>query len=233
MHRVKPDDDVPGSVNSYEGLPFHFDLMAPPKYMGVNQAKHKYEDFICREFLLYCKQSPRQGMGGATTFVDCNAVALAIDGDTRELWRETVLVYGTELTDTGGDNNNKETYFGSKGNTYTYPLVQRCPWTGKEVLRWWQSWSLKNHPGSVQHNWWKIKSYPSEDQLSSADLEREIQKIALDEKFFFAHEYEAGDQVFVNNYTMIHGRNGFSRDRELWRLQAIPPSNNLPPYFLK
>ena len=37
--------------------------------------------------------------------------------------------------------------------------------------------------------------------------------------------------VFVNNYTMVHGRNEFGSSRELWRLQALPPSDNLPGYF--
>ena len=40
-----------------------------------------------------------------------------------------------------------------------------------------------------------------------------------------------GDQVLVNNYTMLHGRESFTNERELWRVQQIPPSENIPDYF--
>ncbi len=51
---VKDIPSQPGYVMSREGLPLHFDLMIPPAYMGVDQSRHAYKDFISREFLLYC-----------------------------------------------------------------------------------------------------------------------------------------------------------------------------------
>ena len=68
-------------------------------------------------------------------------------------------------------------------------------------------------------------------QPTARELEAVVKKVALDERFFFGHSYREGDVVLVNNYTMVHGRNEFASRRELWRLQALPPSDNLPGYF--
>eukprot|EP00794_Sanderia_malayensis_P014913 gene14913-16455_t len=148
IHKINPSEDMAGSVNSYEGLPLHFNMTAPPKYMGINQAEHRYEDFICREFMLYCRQSPDEGQGG-TTMVDARAVALAMNGEKREMWKKTVLSYETKLKQTpspgaidvgeeNGSSEGKKLYFGGSGNVYEYPLVHVCPWTGNHVLRWWE-----------------------------------------------------------------------------------------------
>lgn len=64
-------------MNSNEGLPVHWDISAPLKYMGIDQQKHKYKDFICPSFALYCRNTDmgepasadRQGKERATVDV--------------------------------------------------------------------------------------------------------------------------------------------------------------------
>ena len=232
VHKVSPKEDMPGYVNSYEGIPVHFDLVAPPMYMKISQREHKYSDFICREFLLYCKTIittvDRKDNGG-TTFVDARGVVLGLSGSKIKEWKETTLRYETKLRQT----SDKELYFGGEKNTYEYPVIMECPWTGHDVLRWLQSWTEKDHPTSSQYNWTTVQTSPNRTSHSADEIEEEISRVALDDRFFFTHSYREGDQVYVNNYTTLHGRNGFTNDRELWRLQAIPPSNNLPEYYLK
>ena len=41
-------------------------------------------------------------------------------------------------------------------------------------------------------------------------------------------DLECGDYVLVNNYTTLHGRTPFTGERELWRIELAPPSDNLP-----
>ena len=229
VHKVTPKEDMPGYVNSHEGIPIHFDLLAPPRYMGISQREHEYSDFICREFLLYCKTIKSTTDDGATTFVDARGAVLALSGSKIKEWKETTLRYETKLK----KKSDKELYFGGEKNAYDYPLVMQCPWTGHNVLRWLQSWTERDHPSSSQHNWSVIQTSPNGACQSADVLEEEITRVALDERFFFTHSYKEGDQVYVNNYTTLHGRNNFTNDRELWRLQAIPPSDNLPDYFLR
>lgn len=227
VHKVTPKENMAGYVNSYEGIPIHFDLVAPPKYMEISQDTHSYSDFICREFLLYCKMIDSVDEDGATTFVDARGAVLALTGSKMKEWQGTTLSYETKLK----LESNKELYFGGTRNTYEYPLVLQCPWTGHNVLRWWESWTEKDHPASSQHNWSVVKSTPEAVERSPEEVEEEVKKLALDERFFFAHSYQEGDQAYVNNYTVLHGRNGFSNGRELWRVQAVPPSDNTPDYY--
>ena len=227
VHKISPNENMPGYVNSYEGIPIHFDLMIPPRYMAISQKEHKYSDFICREFLLYCKTMRSKTDDGSTTFVDARGVVLALAGSEINTWKETTLTYETKLK----NKSDKELYFGGEKNTYEYPLIMQCPWTGHNVLRWLQTWTEREHPTSNQHNWTVIQPSRNGTTKSVEALEEDIKSVALDEKFFFAHSYEEGDQVYVNNYTTLHGRNGFANSRELWRLQAIPESDNLPEYL--
>ena len=228
VHRVSPNEDMPGYVNSYEGIPIHFDLMVPPKYMAISQKEHKYSDFICREFLLYCKTMKSKTDDGSTTFVDARGVVLALSGMEVNKWKETTLAYETKLR----TKSDKELYFGGEKNAYEYPLIIKCPWTGHNILRWLQSWTKGEHPMSCQYNWYVVKQSSNGVGQSVKELEEDIRSVAMDKRFFFAHTYEEGDHVYVNNYTTLHGRNSFSNERELWRLQAIPESENLPEYFL-
>ena len=229
VHKISPNENMPGYVNSYEGIPIHFDLMIPPRYMAISQKEHKYSDFICREFLLYCKTMRSKTDDGSTTFVDARGVVLALAGSEINKWKETTLTYETKLK----NKSDKELYFGGEKNTYEYPLIMQCPWTGHNVVRWLQTWTEREHPTSNQHNWTVIQPSRNGTTKSVEALEEDIKSVALDEKFFFAHSYEEGDQVYVNNYTTLHGRNGFTNSRELWRLQAIPESDNLPEYLSK
>ena len=260
LKKVVPDKETPGFVNSKESLPIHFDFSNPPSYMGIKQSEHHYEDYVCREFLLYCRTSvkneeedgtrfpkeqkeeaaaPSTGIAeaaatsskthaGATTFVDAHGAGQALCGIVKQRWKKILLAYETELATA----STKKVYFGGKGNPFEYPLVLVCPWTGKDVLRWGQSWTKDDHPHASQYIWVTVKSAARGEAVPElAALESQIKKAAFDKRFFFSHDYKEGDQVYVNNYTMLHGRNGFPSNRELWRLQAAPPSANLPAYL--
>ena len=244
VHVVKPSEDVPGYVNKKEAVPIHWDMMLPPAYMGISQTEHKYEDFTCREFLLYCHRSSDVGTPGATTFIDAIAVVLALNGQIAEKLKNITVVCESRLLQTNekagvadDDKKEKTLYFGGKGNTMEYPLVQLCSWMNKEVLRWLEIWKEEDHPGTVQVQGYQIKQNNNtnddegQERATVDDLEKEIRKTALDDRFFFSHTYEEGDQVYVNNYSMLHGRNSFTNERELWRVQLIPPTDNVPEYW--
>lgn len=229
LHKVTPNKSMPGIVNETGDLPIHWDMIMPPRYMEISQSLYKYEDFTCKEFLLYCKRNT-SGVQGPTTLVDSFGATLALNGKVKETWKQLKLVYEICLT----KQNKTGLYFGGKGNTYEYPLVQTCPWTHRDVLRWCQLWTSEQHPGTSQVQYYTVKS--SNDTVLTIDpneIEEEIKKIAFDKRFFFCHNYKEGDMVHINNYTMLHGRQGFQNERELWRLQLIPPSDNVPDYYKK
>ena len=228
IHKITPDDHLAGIVNSKSALNIHFDLTNPPQYMRISQSKHKYEDYVPREFLLYCKKSDLKGKEGATTFIDGHAAVLSLHGANSLKLKNTLFAYQTALAKEEG----RDLYFGGHGNVYEYPLVHVCPWTGKDVLRWQECWKEDENYEASQKFWFEVRYSSNEAIINPVDLNSEIRKIALDGRFYFEHGYEQGDYVYVNNYTMLHGRKSFSSNcRELWRLQALPPSDTLPAYF--
>ena len=133
IHKVRHIENHPSLVDSQLPLPLHFDLMFPPKYFNISQEKYAYGDYIPREFILYCKWIGADFEGGETTFIDCLGAVRSLSGMKCRLWQNTTVKYETFLQqkEVGG----KELYFGGKGNGYIYPLVMRCPWTGKYYLR--------------------------------------------------------------------------------------------------
>ncbi len=53
-------------------------------------------------------------------------------------------------------------------------------------------------------------------------------QIITDPRVVAEVEFAEGDYVVINNYTTMHGRTPFTGERELWRIQLAPPSDNVP-----
>lgn len=218
-HVVAPLDGHQGkpasSVDSEEGLPVHWDLVSPPKYMDISQTQYAYKDFVPREFMLYCHKTNEVDphRNGLSVQVDSQNIPLTIHGQLREKLRNTRLSYSTQLS-----------YFG--GEARKYPLIMKCPWTNQDVMRWWEVWSEDEHPGTIQPNYSAIDE--SADFTDMQALEAQLRNICLAEQNHFTFQFMEGDLVIINNYTTLHGRTEFSGYRELWRIQIQPPSLNSP-----
>lgn len=210
-HVVRPEnegDHPKSSVTSEEALPFHWDMVSPPPDMQIDQTVVAYKDYVSREFVLYCNFSIGNGQG-LSTLINSAMVPLTMNGKIRKGMRSTSLAYRTALS-----------YFG--GIERTYPVIMNCPWTGNEVVRWWQMWNEQNHPGSVQYNYTRIVASETYEDVDK--LEAILTDHCLTDSSHFTHEFLAGDIALVNNYTMLHGRTAFEGRRELWRIQLQPPS---------
>lgn len=208
-HVVKAEregDSYSSSVTSEEALPFHWDMVSPPPYMGIDQSTHPYHTYTPKEFLLYCKSNETLE-GGLSTLIDCTMAPLTLHGKTRKALRETTLSYRTRFS-----------YFG--GVERTYPLLMEAPGTKKEVLRWWQIWDEENHPGSVQFNYSRISQSSTYQDMTA--LEQDLTEIATQSANHFTVEFKTGDITLINNHTMLHGRTAFKGHRELWRIQLQP-----------
>jgi len=229
IHKVRYDETQPGIVNSRSALNHHFDFILPPKYFNISQDNYEYKDYVCREFLLYCKWIGDDFKGGETTFIDAVGAVRSLPGCKTKVWQETTIEYETVLR--GKNEEGKELYFGGKGNKYHYPLVMNCPWTGRNSLRWMQDWDEKNNAKNPQPFFSEIRDSPEIGEKTIKELQKDIEKLVFDDRFYFEHSYQNDDAVFINNYTTLHARNAFTGGRELWRIQAVPPSENTPEYY--
>ena len=105
--------------------------------------------------------------------------------------------------------------------------------SGRNTLRWMQDWDETNNTENPQPFFSEIKTSPAEGTKDIKELQSNIEKLVFDDRFYFEHSYQNNDAVFVNSYTTLHARNAFTGGRELWRLQAVPPSDNTPDYYKK
>ena len=105
--------------------------------------------------------------------------------------------------------------------------------SGRNTLRWMQDWNENNNIENPQPFFSEIKTFPEGGTKDIKKLQSNIEKLVFDDRFYFEHSYQINDAVFVNNYTTLHARNAFTGGRELWRIQAVPPSDNTPDYYKK
>lgn len=222
LRKGKPYKESTGFVNENIDSTIRWDLMAPPQYMGISQTMYTYEQSTCKEFMIYCQKNLSKK--GVTTFVDAHAATLALNGEKKQKWKNTTLVYENQANH---KNNHMRCY---RNQIFEYPLIQTCPWTKKDVFRWAETNTEGQDLKGSQNLTFEIKT-GSEAELSPSELEDEIKHVLLDDRFIFEYYYSETDQVFVNNYTILHGTKGFVRDSELWKLHLVPSSDNIPDYF--
>ena len=106
-----------------------------------------------------------------------------------------------------------------------------CIFLGHKSLRWMQDWDETNNSDNPQPFSSEIKEAPEHGPKDIKSLQKEIEELVFDDRFYFEHSYQNNDAVFINNYTTLHARNAFTGGRELWRIQAVPPSDNMPEYY--
>lgn len=198
VHVVKPADQPNGVVHSLEKTPLHWDLNLLPDSDPLVQQNPK---FCAHTVMLYCKVPPQPGEG-QTTIVDSRNALRRVGLKTARAWRDISVTYFTRMT-----------YFG--GSPRTYPLVDLDPRSGEPVLRYQEGCEspLQALEQRVQ----------GADRASQCALIEQLDRLVYDPQCFLAHEWEAGDLMFVDNYLALHGRfpmSAASAARELWRVQV-------------
>ncbi|WP_319773588.1 L-tyrosine/L-tryptophan isonitrile synthase family protein [Breoghania sp.] len=200
VHVVQPEEKPKGFVQSLEKTPIHWDLSMLP----LDHDRVKQDEWFCADlFMLYCKAPPKKGEG-ETTLVDGREILRQVGPETVEAWRNTHVTYNTKMT-----------YFG--GHPRTYPLVHAHPETGEPILRYQE--------GSKSEYQTFSQEVQGLSQTDSDAFVEEMNRRIYDPKVCYAHPWEAGDMVIVENYLTLHGRNPMSEAssmRELWRVQTIP-----------
>ena len=88
---------------------------------------------------------------------------------------------------------------------FKYPLIMKCPGADYNVLRWVQRWSEKENSNTMMFAQYDISGdTPPECRPQSEEvLEEEIKRKAFDERFYFPHNYEEGDQL-IHKHLVIY-----------------------------
>lgn len=162
--------------------------------------------------LFYCVEAPLNGQGGRTTFSNTTlALKNARDKD-RELWNRATGIY-----------TRKMEFYNSKTVS---PVVTQHPYRGYAVIRY-------NEPHLSE-----IADFvnPSEMQFTGIEtdeveaLHTTLRESLYSPENFYAHEWQSGDIVIADNFSLLHGREKYitKSPRHIRRVHVLsdPPLDN-------
>lgn len=154
--------------------------------------------------IFHCVSAPGAGQGGRTTFSHTEAVLREADPDQRALWERATGTYRRAMA-----------FYDSK---VVSPVVTTHPRRGCPVIRY-------NEPVAADTPFinrpdLEFTGVPA-DRL--ADFHRTLGDALHDPRHLYAHAWRTGDLVVADNYTLLHGREPFTRraPRHLRRVHVL------------
>jgi alpha-ketoglutarate-dependent taurine dioxygenase len=160
----------------------------------------------------HCVRAPRPGQGGRTTFSD---TVLALENapfHLRSLWEKVT-----------GHYQRKMEFYDSKTIS---PIVDSHPLRGFSVIRY-------NEPPREGYGHFvnpPILEFSGLSQEELVEFHRSLRDALYAPANFYAHEWQEGDLVVADNFSLLHGREAFETKapRHLRRVHVLsdPPLNN-------
>lgn len=162
--------------------------------------------------IFHCVRAPHTGQGGRTTFSDTVRTLENASADLKELWNQV----------TGHYQRKMEFY----DSTTVSPIIDNHPLRGFQVIRYNEpprdGFGQFMNPPTLEFTGIK------KDQLS--EFHRTLREALYSPENFYAHEWQVGDLVIADNFSLLHGREAFETKapRHLRRVHVLsnPPLNN-------
>ncbi len=178
-----------------------------------------YREQVPEYQIFHCVKAPLPGQGGRTTFSNTLLALEFAPPSIRELWSRVT-----------GHYRRRMEFYNSKTVS---PIIAEHPHRGHAVLRYnephagWQGRFI-NPP---ELNFFGL---PPEEL---ADFHLGLKEALYSPRNFYAHEWQSGDVVIADNFTLLHGREAFvsKSPRHLQRVQvhSDPPFQNSGLEFYK
>jgi len=162
--------------------------------------------------IFQCVQAPPAGQGGRTTFSNTLLALEHAPAEHIELWKKARGIY-----------QRKMAFYHSKT---TSPIITKHPQKDYFVIRY-------NEPHMEEKG--DFVNPPDMEFTGIAPDEMEklhssLRQALYGPKSFYAHEWQTGDVVICDNFTLLHGREAFvsNSKRHLRRVQVLssPPFDN-------
>lgn len=149
----------------------------------------------------HCDLAPPTGSGGETLFCDTTRVLGNASTEYQERWKDIVITYTTE----------KVVHY---GGTFTSPMVVKHPLNNTVTLRYAEPVSDINPVELVIHN------LSDEEQ---AEFIQDMNDRLTDKRHCYSHQWENGDVVIADNFTLLHGRRAFEQGtvRQIRRVNIL------------
>ncbi|UXR65304.1 TauD/TfdA family dioxygenase [Bdellovibrio bacteriovorus] len=161
-------------------------------------AFHQVPDYL----VFSCVQAPNEAAGGETLFTNTEPLYQEASEEIRNHWALLELQYQTD----------KKAHY---GGSIKAPLVQKHPITQAPILRFAEPVETELNPVSLKISGGDLSLHPH-------FLSDMVQKIYAAE-YCYKHQWQAGDLLFADNHSLIHGRTAFEKNcpRHLRRIQLI------------
>lgn len=138
--------------------------------------------------IFHCSSASRQSEGGKTVFTHTPMILNSISIETRKKWDKVI-----------GNYSRKMEFYNSKT---VAPLITKHPFRDVEVIRYCEPPAKSDHD-FINHPSFHFQGIKEED---TDDFFNEMNQHLYNPQNFYAHEWEKGDVVITDNYTLLHGR---------------------------
>ena len=169
------------------------------------------------EFQIFnCVQAPRPGQGGRTTFSNTVLALEKAPAHLRTLWEKVT-----------GHYQRKMEFYDSKTVS---PIVDSHPLRGFSVIRYNEPPVTKYKGGFGLFVNPPTLEFTGVNHDELVEFHRSLREALYDPTCFYAHEWQAGDLVVADNFSLLHGREAFETKapRHLRRVHVLsnPPLDN-------
>jgi L-tyrosine isonitrile desaturase/decarboxylase len=162
--------------------------------------------------IFHCVKAPQEGQGGRTTFSNTVSALEKAPAQIKQLWEKVT-----------GSYQRKMEFYDSKTVS---PVIDKHPRRGFSVIRY------NEPPRAGFGNFLNPPTLEftgvSADEV--AEFHRTLREALYAPENFYAHEWQEGDLVVADNFSLLHGREGFETKapRHLRRVHVLsnPPLDN-------
>ena len=163
--------------------------------------------------IFHCPTAPLPGQGGRTTFSNTILVLENATPEQRKVWDKVTGLY-----------QRKMEFYNSKTRS---PIVTKHPFRDDvAVIRY-------NEPPSEEEVDFVNPPILEFDGIDEHDLKafhKDLTEALYSPNSFYAHEWQTGDVVIADNFSLLHGREGFvsKSPRHIQRVHVLsnPPLDN-------
>ena len=155
--------------------------------------------------IFHCVSSPGVGNGGRTTFSNTALVLERASQKERDLWMRATGIY-----------QRKMEFYDSRT---TAPVITEHPVRGYPVIRYCEP-PKRGDASFVNHPDYEFQGVAAGE---GDELEQSLHQALYSPDNFYAHEWQEGDVVISDNYTLLHGREAFTSGapRHLRRVHVL------------
>lgn len=155
--------------------------------------------------IFHCVSSPGVGNGGRTTFSNTDMALGRASTKDRDMWNRATGVY-----------QRKMEFYHSKTKA---PVITEHPVKGYPVIRYCEP-PRRGDTSFVNPQDYEFLGISAD---SGDELEKSLRDALYSPENFYAHEWQNGDVVISDNYTLLHGREAFTSGapRHLRRVHVL------------